>query len=106
MKPDYQVLTSQKDPTPLLKKWRGGKASLWGYTVSHRVLEIRIELEGTDDYMSIYCGDVRYLGGPKKWNDSHFELEHTDGCEIILHDKPAGFEVRAGVVGAKEKPYA
>lgn len=102
MTPTYQVLMSNEDPTPSLVRWRGGQASLWRYTVSHRVLEIRVQRESPNSCLRIYCGDVQSLCGPTKWNDCSFGVDRMSEDEIVLRDRNAGFDVRAGVVGVEE----
>jgi hypothetical protein len=102
MRTNYQILLSGKDPTPALERWRGASAAVWTYTVSHRVLELRLYRSGAPRCLCIYCGDVEHLSGAVKWNDSSLEFERIGPDTVILRDRRAGFEVRAGVVAASE----
>jgi hypothetical protein len=108
MTTNYQILLSGQDPSPLFAKWQGGRASLWTYTVTHRVLEIRVHNQGFRGYLCIYCGDVQHINGPFKWRNCCFEIETLSPDDVILRDSQASFELRAGVVGAdeiKNEPY-
>jgi hypothetical protein len=102
MRINYQVLLSGKDPAPFFNQWRGGHAALWDYTVTHLSLVICVTREDEQSHLNIYCGDVTYLQGPTKWKNSSFEIERIGREEIILRDRQAGVEVRAGMVGVEE----
>ena len=104
MKTNYQALLSKQDPAPFFERWRGGQAAFWNYTVSHRVLELRVTLRGKPGHLSIYCGDVQHLHGPTKWSNCDFELARRGVDEVVLLDQPAGVEVCAGIVGVEEMP--
>lgn len=102
MRADYQTLLEERDPAPLFDRWRGGKAAIWGYTISHRILEIRVFKENVRLCLCLYLGDVQRLCGPTKWESSDFELETVSREAVILRDRQAGFEVHAGLLGVKE----
>jgi hypothetical protein len=87
---------------PLVNRWLGGTAKLWSYSVSLRSLVIRIEAEGRRGNLHIGCGDVSHITGPTKWDNAHIEIESADKDTWIVRDRRAGFEVRAGTVGAAE----
>lgn len=102
MKTNYQTLLSKKDANPILHKWRGGLAKLWSYTVSHKVLEIRIiDNKNSSHFLTILCGDVESIQGPTVWLDAELSSEVV-GDGFIIYDRAAKFEVRAGILGVEE----
>lgn len=102
MSTNYQTLLAKKEVAPVLHKWRGGLAKLWSYTVSHKVLEIRvIDEQNSGHYLTILCGDVDSIHGPTVWFHCDLEAEKI-GDEFTLYDKAAGFEARVGLIGVEE----
>jgi len=102
MKINYQTLLSKKDANLALHKWRGGLAKVWSYTVSHKVLEIRIiDIQNSNHFLTILCGDVESIQGPTVWFEAELNSEIVNN-EYIIYDRAAGFEVRAGVLGVEE----
>ncbi len=104
MKVDYQILLSSHDPSPMFERWRGGEATVSGYTISHGVFEIWVHRPGVEQGLRILCGDVQSFRGPMKWKDVRLEYERIDNGTSILRDRGADVEVVAGLVGASKGP--
>src|SRR5262245_50480014 len=88
-----------------IAKWEGGDVIIWSYTVSHRVLTIRVVAESRHGNLHISCGDCEHFVGPLKWSNCHFELIRENSGEdskLILKDEHNKFAVICGVVEVKE----
>ena len=78
-----------------IERWKGGKARLWEFTVSHRRLTIRVEKEGQRGNLHIYCGALEQIHGPTAWNNCCFEMIHRPEGGFILQDKSVDFSARS-----------
>ncbi|MDX1933134.1 MAG: hypothetical protein SFU56_11055 [Capsulimonadales bacterium] len=91
----------------LINRWRGGRVKIWEYTVSHRVLTLRVEREGSKGNLHISCADLSFLCGPTGWDGANFEIEKVNADSVyedtvILRDRAVGFEARGGKVEVAE----
>jgi hypothetical protein len=87
---------------PLYRRWIGGQAMLWEYTVAHMTLVVRIEVPGRRGNLHIRCGDVLHICGPTKWENVQLEIVRHDSNAVIVRDRAAGFEIRTGGLDAAE----
>ena len=88
--------------TTLINRWNGGKARLWNYSVSHKMLTLRVEQEGRYGNLHIYCGDLSFVCGPSEWRDACFEIEVVSSDLVILRDKHVDFQAHAGIMEVAE----
>jgi hypothetical protein len=92
---------SKMNVDKLLARWQGGRARLWDYTVSHKVLVIRVEEDGRRGNLHLYCGDVSSIHAPTEWAPAVFHVEDLDEG-IVLRDAAANVEIRAGGIEVAE----
>jgi hypothetical protein len=89
-----------------MAKWAGGNAMLWDYSASHRMLVVRVTIDGTPGNLHIVCGDTVHVCGPVRWTGAMLELivepVGPDGPTYVVRDVGAGFLARCGLVEAKE----
>jgi hypothetical protein len=89
-----------------LKKWEHGSAKIWSYSVSHRVLVIKVFPPEGSGNLAIYCGDTQYLRGPVEWSPAELRLDVlstvAEENAYRLSDDKAGFEVLCGLVEMAE----
>ena len=102
MRVNYQVVTSGKDPRPLLDSWKGGQVVLWGFAPSHRVLELRVFHSEKKNRLRIYCAEVSTISLPTKWTNSDIVVSIVSENVSILSDARAGVEIKAEVVACDE----
>src|SRR5687768_10359900 len=102
MTPEERRRDSLRHFPTLLARWRGGRARMWEFTISHKVLTIRIEREGVRGDLHVACGDTSHIHGPVDWNDCDIEivLDQVDG--YVVRDVRAGLEIHAGKVEVAE----
>src|SRR5690242_4821206 len=50
-------------PETFFERWRGGRARIWEYQVSHKMLTIRVEIEGRRGNLHIRCSDTSFIHG-------------------------------------------
>jgi hypothetical protein len=89
-------------PETSFEKWRGGRARLWEYSVSHKKLTVRVEFAGRDGNLHISCLDVSFVHGPTEWSNASFEIEWVAPDCVVLRDRNAQFEVQAAGVDVAE----
>jgi hypothetical protein len=86
----------------MLRKWRGGVAAAWGYSVSHSQLLIRVYREKDPvDVRSLflYIKDCSYVSFQSSWRDASFtvkEVTEDSGAEFEISDADRCI-VRCGV---------
>jgi len=92
------------DAVLLLSKWRGGRAKLWEYTITHTKLTLRVESTSMSGNLHIVCGGCKHLRGPFVWEDSDFVVRRLpgEGGGIILADEKGEFELHCSVVSVEE----
>ena len=90
----------------MLKRWRGGRAQLWNYTISHRVLTLRIERAGVRGNLEIGCGALNYIRAPECWDNCDLEIDLVDdGSQFpafVVRDRNADVEIICGVAEIAE----
>ena len=91
----------------LLERWRGANAKLWTYSVTHHMLELRLQRETAKEYLIIKMDDVAWLCCPTSWPDaclvvSKEGVDDWGDVVITLRDAGAGVEIRGGIFGATE----
>ena len=97
-----------KNAAPLLEKWNGGNAQLWGYVVSFRVLALRLEKEGTRGNIHIICRSCRSLRLPLLfWQNCNIEIEIVEydealGATFHVQDKAVGVVIECMGIDFKE----
>jgi hypothetical protein len=90
----------------LLEKWSGGEAVICFATAGHKFLHIGVDFKGQRGFLEIRCGDCKFISGPFRWADSHFELAEqpydNDPLAYVLRDQRNNFVVHCGVIEAEE----
>jgi len=92
----------------LLQRWRRAEACLWSYTVSHRMLMIRLQKPDQPlENLSLWVGDVQYIQAPTSWSHSDIELS-VDGKDefgddvLLLTDRTANVCILGGIIEVAE----
>lgn len=85
-----------------LFKWKGHRAKLWSYTVSHQMLIIRLDSESRSGNVHLHCGDVSYLSAPTSWNGCELEIVHNEEGGFIVKDETCGVRIHCSVLQAFE----
>jgi len=62
-----------------LSKWRGARAKLWEYTITHTKLTLRVESPSMSGNLHIVCGGCTYIRGPFAWHDNDFVVRRMPG---------------------------
>jgi hypothetical protein len=92
-----------------LEKWRGGRARLWQYSVSHKLLVIRITHPLISGGLDVCCGDTVHISCDTAWeqHDLRLEVRQPGGQDLEYHlcDPPRGFRIVCGVVEVKEHAH-
>jgi hypothetical protein len=90
----------------LLEKWSGGEAVICFATAGHKFLHIGVDFKGQRGFLEIRCGDCKFISGPFRWANAHFELIEqpydNDPLAYVLRDQRNNFVVHCGVIEAEE----
>jgi hypothetical protein len=90
----------------MLKRWRGGRAQLWNYSISLHVLTLRIEHVGVQGNLQIGCASLNYIRAPEHWENCNIEIDLVDGDsqfpDFVVRDRNADVEIICGVVEVAE----
>jgi hypothetical protein len=105
--PKEDYLTRQQSIlTNWLNKWAGGNVRLWSYTVSHKVLVLRLTHPDKLGHLHVNCGDVSKVCCLSEWDDADFSVEarniSAEDHEFTLIDRKRDCRVVCGVIEAKE----
>src|SRR5947207_3343397 len=88
MTPDEQVADTLRHFPTLLKRWKGGRARFWTYSVSHCGLVIRIERPGVKGNLAIGC-IAKHICGPVAWNNADVEITYEPEVGYVVQDRSA-----------------
>ena len=68
-----------------LDKWRGATARIWSYSISHKLLIIRLESDLRNGNLHLRCGDVQSIRCPTEWKNANLKIEANEsgGFSII-----------------------
>jgi hypothetical protein len=75
-------ISDSKKVAALIAKWRGGKVQVWGYSVSHSQLLIRIysEREPVDTFsLYLYFKGCNRVEFESSWRGADFEVKQVEG---------------------------
>jgi len=90
----------------MLERWRGGRAQVWNYTVSHRALTLRIERVGVRGNLEIGCAALNYIRAPEHWENCDIEIGLVDDGsqfpDFVVRDRNADVEIICGVAEIAE----
>jgi hypothetical protein len=93
-----------------LDKWRGGTARLWQYSVSHKLLVLRLTHPQIVGCLDVCCGDTTYVCCNTSWDDADLRLEVRPENEVDLQyslwDALHDFRIVCGIVEVKEHARA
>jgi hypothetical protein len=96
-------------PQQLIDTWRGGRAMLWEYKVSHGLLVIRVASESKKGSLEIVCLDTEYICGNTRWSNCDLKVEEVnyitkDDIPIcfVIKDEKAKFEAHCGAITVTE----
>jgi hypothetical protein len=92
MTPDERVADSLRHLPTILARWRGGRARLWSYSVSHCSLTIRVERAGVLGNLHIDCS-AEHIQGPVAWENAQIEISVDEEGRYRIEDRAAGFRV-------------
>lgn len=90
----------------MLERWQGARAKLWSYSVSHKVLTLRVERAGVRGNLHIGCADLSYLRAPEHWDNCHIDIDLVDDDSrfpnFVVRDRDADVEIVCGVAEIAE----
>jgi hypothetical protein len=92
MTPDERLADSLRHFPTLLARWRGGRARLWKYSVSHCSLTIRVERAGVVGNLHIDCS-AEFICGPVGWENADIEISLAPEGRYLIEDRAVGFRV-------------
>ncbi len=101
MTPEERTADRMRHFPTLLKRWRGGYARFWSYSVSHRSFVIRIERAGVEGNLEIGC-HAEYLCGPTAWDNADIEISIEPNVGYVIQDRAAGVRIVGGPVSLAE----
>jgi hypothetical protein len=84
-----------------LTAWKGGDIKFWNYSVSHKMLTLRVSMEGQQGNLHIYCGDVSQIYSATSWDNINLTIStQTCGSEELFEvsDLKHGYRIICGVV--------
>lgn len=106
MTPEERHCASLRHFPTMLERWRGGRVQLWNYTISHRVLTLRIERVGVRGNLQIGCAELNYIRAPEHWDDCDIEIDLIDDDSqfpaFVVRDRTADVEIICGVAEIRE----
>ncbi|WP_254086117.1 hypothetical protein [Dawidia cretensis] len=89
------TITDINEANSLLNKYMGGKAELFGISVGHQRLAIRLsKLDLTTNVAVIVVAQCRHIKGPFRWTNAQMSIscQVTNGeRETLIHDDGADF---------------
>jgi hypothetical protein len=68
-------LDRMKEVRELLRRWNGGEAMLWSYSVSHGVLEVHITLREEKPVLRLKMSDCERIQGKTRWADASIAIQ-------------------------------
>lgn len=101
MTPEERFADQFRHFPTLLGRWRGGRARLWSYTVSHTTLTIRVERPGASGHLDVTCS-ADFISGPVAWENAELKITPGPDRGVIIEDRAAGLRVVAGTVTVTE----
>ena len=88
---------------PVLDKWRGGRAMIASYAISHSTMKVSVIHEALPWSLSVTCSACSFLQGPVQWENCSLTLRTFEEMpEFALEDSTAGFHVRCCRIEAEE----
>lgn len=90
----------------MLAQWQGADVEVWEYTVSHKVLTLRLtSSKQPGENLHLKCGACRRMDLPVGWGNSHLvisedrsRLEALGRLEIVVEDAVAAVRIVCGAV--------
>ncbi len=92
MTPEERLAETLRHFPTILARWRGGRARLWEYRVSHCSLTIRIERAGVLGNLHIDCS-AELIHGPVAWDNAEIAISLDAEGRFLIEDRAAGFRV-------------
>lgn len=74
--------TDHTEIATALKEWEGGFATLWSYSVSHQLLDIRFTSPERDGNLHLLCGDCERIALPARWRHTGLIINREAGVTI------------------------
>lgn len=101
MTPDERFADQFRHFPTLLGRWRGGRARLWSYSVSHNSLAVRVERAGVLGNLHVHCS-AESISGPVAWDGADIEIVPAPGGGVLIQDRAAGVRILATTVSVAE----
>jgi hypothetical protein len=101
MTPEERVADQMRHFPTLLKRWKGGYARFWSYSVSLRSFAIRIERAGVEGNLEIGC-HPEHICGPTAWENADIEIRIEPDIGWVIQDRAAGVRIVGGPVSLAE----
>jgi hypothetical protein len=105
-----RIVTDIAAQTELLARWQGVPAKLWGYSVTHSKLAIRLHAVGAESALVVIGVSCDFIQGPLEWTDSQLSLlgpQTTEANEEPLkglQDSKSGFRLLCSSLVMEELP--
>jgi hypothetical protein len=84
------------DVQEALARWKGARAFLWEYRLTHHVITIRLEYPRKSENLHVMCGSCTRISSSITWDDAQIELRYVEPngyASIILEDQRAAFAI-------------
>jgi hypothetical protein len=94
-----KAIIDPKDQESVLMDWRGAKAAIWAFHISHKRMAIILERKGDlHEFLYIVCRTCEHLSGPFRWDQADITIiteppNQWGEVRRRITDKQAGFEL-------------
>ena len=87
-----KVVIPEDSQAAILAQWRGAKAKLWMYHVTHNKLAIMLYKPDEPEVIYVVANGCEHITGPFSWKDADVSIVQSDGTETQqVVDESAGF---------------
>jgi hypothetical protein len=94
-----KIIIDLKDQESVLTEWRGAKAALWAFHISHKRMAMILERKGElHEFLYIVGSACEHLAGPFRWDQANITIiteppNQWGEVRRRIMDKQAGFEL-------------
>jgi hypothetical protein len=103
-----EIVTDLNKINEILSNFKGNKAQLWLFDITHKRMAIRISINNKDEVIYLVMASCKYIRGIFSWNNPNFHVDkyyNDEKMENIyrLIDKDIDFQLEssAGIALAK-----
>ena len=103
-----EITTDIQGINKVLKEFKGEKAQLWLYDITHKKIAIRISINNQDSVVYLIIANCKYIQGVFSWDNPNLSIEQYSDekklenvYKLIDYDNDFKLEGTAGVSLAK-----